>query len=77
MSLEEKRERFKSQISELYRLAEEAQACAAILREQAASHEKLLEDDDLTEEQLDSLLADKPKQRFKPTGGFVLTEGLM
>jgi uncharacterized membrane protein affecting hemolysin expression len=76
-SLEEKRQRFKAQISELYRLAEEAEACASLLRQQAASHAELLEDDDLTEEKLDSLLADEPKQRFKPAGGFVLTEGLM
>lgn len=75
-SLEEKRQRFKAQVSELYRLAEEAEACANLLRQQAASHAELLEDDSLTEEKLDSLLADKPK-RFNASGAFSLTEGLM
>lgn len=77
MSLEEKRERFKAQISELFRLAEEAEACASLLRQQAASHQELLEDKNLTEEQLDALLADKPERRFKHKGQFVVTEGLM
>lgn len=77
MNLEEKRERFKTQISELYRLAEEAQACAQLLREQAASHEELLQNANLTEQQLDSLLADEPAYKFKSNGAFVLTEGLM
>ena len=76
-SLEEKRERFKAQISELYRLAEEAEACADLLRQQAASHAELLEDENLSEEKLDSLLADEPERKFKPPGSFVLTEGLM
>lgn len=76
MSLEEKRKRFQSQIAELYRLAEEAELCASLLRQQAESHEKLLEDGDLTEQKLDTLLADEPKQRFNP-GKFVVTERLM
>ena len=76
-SLQEKRQRFQAQIAELYRLADEAEACADLLRQQAASHAEILEDDDLTEEKLDSLLADQPKQRFNANGAFSLTEGLM
>lgn len=76
-SLEEKRKRFKAQISELYRLAEEAESCAKLLRQQAESQEELLSDDGLSEERLDQLLAEEPKRKFNPAGGFVLTEGLM
>lgn len=75
--LEEKRERFKAQISELYRLAEEAELCATLLRQQAAAHEELLQNEHLPEEELDKLLAEEPRQRFSPTGNFVVTEGLM
>lgn len=76
-SLEEKRERFQAQIAELRRLAEEAEACAQLLRDQADSHAKLLEDESLTEERLDRLLADKPKREILSKGVFSLTEGLM
>lgn len=76
-NLEEKRKRFKSQIAELYRLAEEAEGCAKLLRQQAKSHEELLSQEDFTEEQLDKLLADKPKPNFSPGGPFIVTEGLM
>lgn len=75
-SFEEKRQRFQQQISELYRLADEAELCANLLRQQADTHKALLEDDTLTETQLDSLLSEKPKQKFTP-GAFVVTEGLM
>jgi hypothetical protein len=75
--LEEKRQRFQAQIAELYRLADEAEACANLLRQQAATHAELLKDDGLTEEKLDSLLADESKHRFNPNGTFSLTEGLM
>lgn len=76
-SMDEKRERFKAQISELYRLADEAESCAKLLRQQAESHEEILADEGLTEEKLDSLLADKPARKFSPNGAFVITEGLM
>ncbi len=76
-SIEEKRKRFQAQVDELYRLADEAESCAKLLRQQAESQEQLLADPDLTEEKLDSLLADKPARRFNPSGAFVVTEGLM
>lgn len=76
-SLEEKRKRFKAQISELYRLAEEAEGCAKLLRQQAETHEEILADEDLTEETLDKFLAEKPKPHFAANGAFSVTEGLM
>ncbi len=76
-SLKEKRQRFQAQITELRRLADEAEACAQLLRDQADSHALLLEDESLTEERLDRLLADKPKPQFLSNGAFMVTEGLM
>lgn len=76
-NLDEKRERFRAQIAELHRLADEAASCARLLRQQAESHEELLSDENLTEQQLDELLAEKTEASFNPYGGFVLTEGLM
>ena len=77
-SIDEKRTRFQAQIDELYRLAEEAEACAKLLRQQADSHAELLADEELSEEKLDSLLAEEqPKRNLSPIGGFIVTEGLM
>jgi len=76
-SLEEKRKRFKAQISELYRLAEEAESCAKLLRQQAETHEEILADENLTEATLDEFLAEKPKPHFSANGAFSITEGLM
>lgn len=76
-NLDEKRTRFRAQIAELHRLADEAISCAQLLRQQAQSHEALLADKNLTEKQLDELLAEKPDPPFHPHGGFVVTEGLM
>lgn len=76
-NIDEKRKRFQAQIDELYRLAEEAESCAKLLRQQAESHAELLADESLSEEKLDSLLAEPPKRQLNPIGGFVVTEGLM
>jgi hypothetical protein len=76
-SIDEKRKRFKAQIAELYRLADEAESCATLLRQQAQSQEEVLEDENLTEEKLDEFLAEKPERRFAPNGAFIVTEGLM
>jgi hypothetical protein len=77
-NMEEKRQQFKAQINEIYRLADEAESCAKLLRQQAQSHEAILADEKLTEEKLDSLLAEKPQRSFSPlSGSFIVTEGLM
>lgn len=75
-NLAEKKERFQAQIQELNRLADEAEACAQLLRQQAQQHQRILDEDDLTEEKLDSLLAERDQPDF-PAGAFRLTEGLM
>ena len=74
--LQEKRRRFQQQISELYRLADEAESSSKVLRQQAESHEALLQDENLSEERLDSLLAEKPEPTNEP-GSIVVTERLM
>ena len=76
-SLQEKRQAFKAQIAELYHLADEAESCAKLLRQQAQSHEELLQDENLTEAQLDELIAERPNRTFNPHGGFRVTERLM
>ncbi len=79
-SMDVKREQFQGQIRELYRLAEEAEACARLLRQQATKHQNLLDSDDLTEDQLDELISEKPEQTFEPPNAsatFRPAEGLM
>lgn len=78
--MDEKREQFRAQIRELHRLAEEAESCAQLLRQQAEKHESILEQDGLTEQQLDALLAEKPDRTFDPQNTpavFRPAEGLM
>lgn len=76
-TLAEKKERFRSQIHELNRLADEAEACAQLLRQQADQYQEILDQEDLSEEKLDSLLAEPTTKPDYPTGAFRLTEGLM
>ncbi len=68
--------RFEAQIQELERLANEAQACAELLRQQAQSHRERLDSGELTLQELESLLAERDTP--SPLNGtFKLTEGLM
>lgn len=74
--LEEKKEQLRSQIHELQRLADEATACAQLLRQQADKYQEVLDKPDLSAKDLDSLLAERTKPEL-PVGAFRLTEGLM
>ncbi len=67
---------FQAQISELNRLADEAQACADLLRQQAEKYRRILESEDLTQERLNSLLAERQPPPVS-NAAFRLTEGLM
>jgi len=76
-NVEKKLKQLKDQIRELFRLAEEAESCGQLLRQQAESHQRLLADANLTEEQLDAVLAEKPQPSLPNQTGFAITEGLM
>lgn len=75
--MEEKRTRFQAQIAELFRLAEEAESSAKLLRQQAEIHQKMLRDPNLSEDQLDAMLAEKTELPEIGKAKVQVTERLM
>ena len=58
-SQEDYRSQFQEQVRHLFRLADEAQACAELLRQEAQRFQRALEDESVDEEQLRRMMRER------------------
>ena len=70
------RAEYQQQINELFRLADEAESCARILRQQAERFQDALDDGSITEEALQSMLDEREKWKLR-SESLRVTDSLM
>ncbi len=64
------------QVDELFRLAEEAESCARLLRQEARRYQQALDDDNLDQELVEKMIAERKRFRAVPNR-YRITDNLM
>ncbi|MGE0492829.1 MAG: hypothetical protein AB7S38_26695 [Vulcanimicrobiota bacterium] len=70
------RAEYQQQINELFRLADEAESCARIMRQQAERFQESLDDGSITEEALKSMMEEREKWTLR-SDSLRVTDSLM